>query len=193
MAYPEIAGAHAVHFGLDTTLTPISCDTCHTGLGSGTQAHYDRANARPGKDALRVPPGDVAFVTTYDAQSGAPSFDNAALTCTNVSCHGGQTTPDWQTGTIDVNTQCTNCHAFGTTQFNSYSSGQHDRHVNALGFFCTVCHNTTTLAVNHHTALSTPALEGPASATVGGGTTSVSSYIAPTCISVCHPSPGRTW
>jgi predicted CxxxxCH...CXXCH cytochrome family protein len=184
--YPNKSGAHGKHLGLDSVGTPVSCDTCHTGLGSGNQAHYDRAKAQ-------LPPGDVAFEATYDAQSGPPSFDNAALTCTNVSCHGGQETPDWQAGTLDVNTQCTSCHAFGTTQFNSYNSGEHDRHVNTLGFFCTVCHNTTTLAVNHHTALSTPALEGPASATVGGGTTSVSSYIAPTCISVCHPSPGETW
>jgi hypothetical protein len=65
--------------------------------------------------------------------------------------------------------------------------------VNEIGFPCLVCHNTTTLAVSHFTALSTTAMEGPASATVGGTNTLVSSYIAPTCISVCHPAPGRTW
>ncbi len=186
-AYPDFAGAHAVHLGLDNTLSPVSCDTCHTGLGFGTQAHYDRAKTQ-------LPPGDAAFVTTYDAQSGAPSFDNAALTCTNVSCHGGQETPDWQTGTIDVNSAagCLLCHALGPGQFNSYSSGAHDFHVSS-GFSCTACHNTTSLAVSHFTALSTTAMEGPASDTVGGAGTSVSSYIAPTCISACHPSPGRTW
>jgi len=191
--YPNIAGAHVVHLGLDNTLTPVSCDTCHTGLGSGTQAHYDRANARAGKDALRVPPGDAAFGIRYNAKSGAPSFDNTALTCTNVSCHGANTTPNWRTGTIDVNFQCANCHAFGTAQYNGFVSGKHDKHVNELEFPCIVCHNPTTLAVGHFTALSTTAMEGPASATVGGGTTLVSSYIEPTCISVCHRAPGRTW
>ena len=183
-AYPNIAGAHAIHLGLDNTLTPVSCDTCHTGLGSGTQAHYDQANARVGKNALRVPPGDAAFGVTYNAKSGAPSFDNTALACTNVSCHGGQTTPDWRTGTIDPNTDCLLCHAAGTTQFNGFSSGRHNTHVQfwvpsllpSVVPTCLACHNTTTLAVSHYTAFSTPAMEGPASATIGGAGTSLTSY-----------------
>ena len=182
--YPNIAGAHAVHLGLNSAGTPVSCDTCHTGLGSGTQAHYDRANARAGKDALRVPPGDAAFGVTYNAKSGAPSFDNTALTCANVSCHGGQTTPDWRTGTIDPNTDCLLCHAAGTTQFNGFSSGRHNSHVQfwvpallpSVVPTCLACHNTTTLAVSHYTAFSTPAMEGPASATIGGAGTSLTSY-----------------
>jgi hypothetical protein len=65
--------------------------------------------------------------------------------------------------------------------------------VNGQGFPCIVCHNPTRLDSGHFTALSTTGMEGPASATVGGGTTLVSSYIAPTCISLCHPAPGETW
>ncbi|NNG47849.1 MAG: CxxxxCH/CxxCH domain-containing protein, partial [Deltaproteobacteria bacterium] len=194
--YPNVAGAHLVHLDLDLLGmgSPVDCDTCHLGLGFVTQAHYDRANGRPGAGG-RVPPGDLAFDNVYNAQTGASSFDNtlSLLNCSNVSCHGGQTTPNWQTEMIDVDSAagCLECHAFGTAQYNSYSSGQHDvgAHVSSG---CTACHNTTALAVNHFTALSTTAMEGPASATVGGGTTSVSSYIAPTCIAVCHPS-GETW
>jgi predicted CxxxxCH...CXXCH cytochrome family protein len=193
-AYPNVAGAHVVHLGLDGTGTPVDCDTCHNLLGFVTQAHYDRANGRPGAGG-RVPPGDLAFNSTYNAQSGASSFDNTALTCTNVSCHGGQTTPNWQTGTINVNTQCTACHAFGTTQYNGFSSGQHNRHVNNLGYSCTVCHNTTTLAPNHFTDLATHAMEGPASATIGGGSTNIpsGSYNPSTrsCNPSCHGS--ETW
>jgi predicted CxxxxCH...CXXCH cytochrome family protein len=139
-----------------------------------------------------VPPGDAAFGVTYNAESGAPSFDNTALTCTNVSCHGAKTTPNWRTGTIDVNLQCANCHAFGTAQYNSFVSGEHDRHVNQIGFACIVCHNTTTLAAGHFTALSTTAMEGPASATVGG-TALVTNYNPATgsCTNICH-SP-ETW
>jgi predicted CxxxxCH...CXXCH cytochrome family protein len=147
--------------------------------------HYNRANA------LRVPPGDVAFLATYSAKSGASSFNNtASLNCSNVSCHGGQATPNWQTGTIDVKTQCTSCHASGTGQFNSYNSGEHQEHVVGERLSCTVCHNTTTLAVNHFTGLATTTMEGPASATIGGAGTAIVSW-NPTTKS-CNPSCHET-
>jgi predicted CxxxxCH...CXXCH cytochrome family protein len=141
----------------------------------------------------------VAFLATYDAQTGASSFDNsAALNCSNVSCHGGQATPDWQTGAIDVDTQCSNCHAQGTAQFNSYNSGEHQFHVGGLGLLCTFCHNTTSLAVNHFTALATSAMEGPASATIGGGSTLISAGNYDPATQSCSPNTGichgtRTW
>jgi len=188
-AYPNVPGAHSTHIALNSAGTPVTCNTCHAGLGSGTLNHYNRAEAR-------VAPGDVAFPATYNAQSGASSFDSsAALSCSNVSCHGGQATPNWQTGAIDVNTQCTNCHTDGTTsQFNGPTSGNHNRgpHQSAQ---CTACHNTTALAVNHFTALSTPAMEGPASATIGGGTTLITAgnYNPATrsCTPACHGN--ETW
>ena len=160
--YANIAGAHAVHIALNSTGTPVNCNTCHNGLGTGTLNHYNRAKAR-------VAPGDVAFPATYNAKSGASSFDNtAALSCSNVRCHGGQATPNWQTGTLNVNTQCTNCHVFGSSlgnpQYNSPYSGRHDS--NPSHRTCTNCHNITTLAVNHFTTLGTTAMEGPASATI---------------------------
>jgi len=149
--------------------------------------HYNAAKSR-------TAPGDAAFPATYAAQSGASAFDNsAALSCSNVSCHGGQPTPNWQTGALDVNTQCTNCHTDGTTaQFNGPSSSNHNRgpHQSAA---CTACHNTTTLAVNHFTNLSTPALEGPASATIGGTGTLIpaGNYNAGSCTPSCHGN--ETW
>jgi predicted CxxxxCH...CXXCH cytochrome family protein len=196
-AYPNVPGAHAAHIALNGAGTPISCNTCHSGLGSGTLAHYNRANAIPGENALRVPPGDAAFLATYNAETGASSFDNsAALSCSNVSCHGGQTTPSWQTGTLDVNNQCTNCHVSGTSQYNSYNSGEHTRHLNDFGTSsttCKYCHNTATLAVNHFTTLSTPAMEGPASATIGGAGTLITTWVPATqsCTPACHGT--KTW
>ena len=193
-AYPNVAGAHAAHIALSSAGTTIVCDTCHNGLGTNTLNHYNRANALPGENALRVPPGDAAFPATYNAKTGASSFDNsAALSCTNVSCHGGQATPNWQTGALDVNTQCTNCHALGTAQYNSYNSGEHQFHVVDDGLSCTFCHNTTTLAVNHFTALETTTMEGPASATIGGTDTAIDSWDPTTksCTPVCHET--RTW
>jgi predicted CxxxxCH...CXXCH cytochrome family protein len=190
-SYPNVGGAHAVHGALNG----VSCNVCHNGLGSGTLAHYDRANARPGKDALRVAPGDASFTATYNAKSGTISFNSSAFTCSNASCHGGQATPNWQTGTLNVTTQCTSCHASGTTQYNSYNSGEHPKHVVDEGLPCSVCHNSTTLAVNHFTALGTTALEGPASATIGGTGTGIppGNYVAATksCNPTCHGT--ETW
>jgi predicted CxxxxCH...CXXCH cytochrome family protein len=203
-AYANIAGAHAVHIALTTAGTPISCDTCHTGLGPSllNLNHYNRAKSR-------VSPGDVLFNSSYLAESGTRSFDNVStsptyLTCNAVSCHGGQATPNWQTGALDVNNQCTNCHVSGTTQFNSYASGEHTFHVTIFGATATTCkrcHNTTTLAANHFTALGTTAMEGPASATIGGGATNLTSYTpgATPGTGSCTPASGvgchgtRSW
>ncbi|MGE5753194.1 MAG: CxxxxCH/CxxCH domain c-type cytochrome [Deltaproteobacteria bacterium] len=166
-AYPNVAGAHATHLALNGAGTPVTCATCHTGLESGSQAHYDRANARTGSNALRVSPGDVAFVpASYDAESGPPSFAAATFSCSNVSCHGGQANLNWQTGTLNVNTQCTSCHASGTTQFNSYNSGRHTDVGAHVSNGCTSCHDTALLAPGHFTALATPAFEQAPSTTI---------------------------
>lgn len=202
-AYPNVAGAHATHIALTSTGTPIACDTCHNGLGPSllNLNHYNRANARPGENALRVPPGDVVFSATYDAKTGASSFDNSAsLNCSNVSCHGGQATPNWQTGAIDVNNQCTSCHEFGTApgtpQYNSPYSGEHN--INASHRICVACHNTTTLAVNHFTTLADNTISPTvAAATIGGAGTAITTWTpgtgtSGTCNAVCHPGD-RTW
>jgi len=180
-----------VHLGLNSTGSPVSCNTCHNALGPSLldNNHYNRAKSR-------VEPGDVAFLATYNAESGTSSFNSAAFSCSNVSCHGGVArsggnpgTPlNWRTGTLTVNTACTSCHNSGTAQFNSYNSGEHQFHVVGEGISCTACHNTTTLAANHFTNLSTPALEGPASATIGGGSTLIPAGNYNTVTRSCTPS-----
>ncbi len=187
-AYPNVGGAHSAHIALNGAGTAVSCSTCHNGLGSGTLSHYDRT--RP----TRVSPASVAFVTTYNAETGSSAFDNSSLLrCTNVSCHGGQATPNWQTGSITVTSQCTSCHASGTGQYNSYNSGEHG--INSSHSNCTNCHNTTTLAVNHFTNLGTTAMEGPASATIGGTGTSIPAGNYNTTTRSCTPSchGNETW
>ncbi len=197
-AYPNAAGAHAAHIALRSAGTPIACDTCHNGLGTNTLNHYNRANARPGKNTLRIPPGDVAFLPTYSAKTGASSFDNSALLlCSNVSCHGGQTTPNWQTGTIDVPNACLSCHISGTTQYNSYFSGEHDRHIGRFGLSattCKLCHDVAKVNVSgHFQNLATPAFEQSARGTI----LSSVRYIGNTCnpqaggLKGCHNS--RKW
>ena len=193
-AYPNIAGAHSTHIALDNTGSPVSCDTCHNGLGTNTLNHYNRAKSR-------VAPGDAAFLATYFAKTGASSFDNSAsLNCSNVSCHGGQATPNWQTGALVVNDQCTICHVSGTTQFNSYASGEHTFHVNLFGAgaaTCKLCHDTAALAVNHFTTLADNSISpAVASATIGGALittwTPTPGTTSGTCDAACHPG-NRTW
>jgi predicted CxxxxCH...CXXCH cytochrome family protein len=174
--YPNVAGRHAVH----TTLPSVNnnCGTCHVGA-----AHDSVVN--------------LGIATSFNAKSGTATA-SSTNTCSNVSCHGGKTTPVWQTGSIAVDTQCTSCHASGTTQYNSYSSGQHSKHI-SQGYSCTVCHNTTKLATGHFSNLATSTFEQDPAATIGGGSTSVGSY-APsatratsgTCSSIaCHGS--QSW
>ena len=173
--YPNVAGKHAVH----GTLPGVGvCNPCHNGLDTGTLEHYNRANARPGKDALRMPPGDIAFLATYSAKSGPSAFNAENRTCSNVICHGGQTTPDWQTATgnaIDVPNACLSCHVSGTTQYNSYFSGKHGLHMGSDIFGvglseamkCKLCHDGTKVNVSgHFQNLATQAFEQPARQTI---------------------------
>ncbi len=118
--YPNAVGKHSQHSALGSY---IVCAACHTGGGTGT-ANHDNGNTT----------AFVAFLSSYNAKSGAASYNATNNTCANVSCHGGQTTPGWLSGTvIDVNTQCTSCHASGTAQYNSYNSGEHSTHVAGAG------------------------------------------------------------
>ena len=183
-----VTGKHTKH----VALAGVTCAACHNNSEFGTATH---ANGTV----------NVNLSATYQAKTGGaatPSPDNANRTCSNVSCHGGQTTPPWLTGSLVVDADCTNCHTLGTTQYNSYNSGAnvstpgfsslHDFHTDfskgGAGYSCTVCHDTTKLAASHFTHLETQLMEGPASATIGGGTTKVSTYNTST--RSCAPGAG---
>jgi len=168
---PNRRGAHTTHNSAPSIRN--QCDICHSGAGSGTPMHANGA-------------ADVAMTSSYSSNSGAAGR-NTDGTCTNVSCHGGQTTPVWSTGTIDVSTQCQSCHAYNLAEYNSFISGEHDKHVNELQFPCTHCHDTTKLAVSHFTSLSTHTLEGPPSATLNSSL----SYTGGSCTPLCHVN--RPW
>jgi predicted CxxxxCH...CXXCH cytochrome family protein len=176
--YPNIAGTHTKHNALAGVTN--TCNSCHNNAGTSTANH--------GYGGIV----NVAFLAAYNAKSGTATFNAGGNTCSNVSCHGGQTTPNWLTGTINVNTQCTSCHAPGTSQYNSQNSGRHSTHA-SQGVACNTCHNTTLLAVNHFTHLNTTVMEGPASATLN----SQLQYNGTSCnpsaggLSGCHNS--KSW
>jgi predicted CxxxxCH...CXXCH cytochrome family protein len=172
--FPNIAGKHGQHVTLGAY---IICATCHNGSDgvSGITFHF---NGTVEVFSLPTP--------TYNAVGVTATYNPANNTCSNVSCHGGQTTPNWLTGSIDVNTQCTSCHVVGTAlatpQYNSAYSGQHIKHVIEQGIFCTACHDTGLLAVNHFTTLNTSAMEGPAKNTIKPSI----QYNGATCNNPCH-------
>jgi len=198
-ASPNIAGSHAPHMSANSS---IACSTCHFGAGSGTPLHQNGVV-------------DVILDTAYNAKSGTATFNSGALTCSNIVCHGGSRTqtasqgsanppqstpgqtPVWGSGTIDVNSQCTLCHVLGSSagnpENNSYYSGQHQLHVYEQNRACTVCHDTTKLALVHFTSLTAPISEATASTTIN----SAINFNGTTCnpsaggLTGCHSS--HTW
>lgn len=188
---PNRAGAHAPHNALPR-VTGV-CESCHKGAGSGTLKHYDTSA-----------PANVAFLTPYNAKTGPATFtpdpsSPGTGTCSNVSCHGGQQTPDWASGRIDVDQDCTSCHqvgtAFQTPQYNSPYSGQHRFHVESLRLNCTVCHDPAQLEGEHFIGLDTSGFEGNPAATLRDFT-----HFDPqtqTCTNnnsgVCHDGETRSW
>ncbi len=172
---PNRAGAHNTttgHFAPQVTL-PDGCNTCHNGAGTGTLNHDNGV-------------AEVQFLNIYSSRSGTIAY-NSDGTCSNVSCHGGQTTPAWLTGTIDMHTQCLSCHAFGTAEYDSFFSGQHYFHVIVRGWEgeCWRCHDETKLADVHFLSLNTTTLDGKAYLTIQ----SWANYDknAGTCNAICHP------
>ena len=121
-------------------------------------------------------PAGISGPSTYDAKSGIFSYNSSVRQCSNVSCHGGQTTPDWLTGSLDAAGDCNSCHERGTSQYNSYNSGRHRQHVEEERLFCTACHDANKLAADHFIGLDTSVFEGAAAETLR----TVLNYHAPT-------------
>ncbi len=172
VAAPNRTGAHNTstgHFTAQVSL-PDGCNTCHSGAGTGTSKHFNGTF-------------DVQLMSSvYSAKSGTAVY-NADGTCSKVSCHGGQTTPTWLTGSINWATQCTSCHAYGTSEYNSFNSGKHNVHVNEQGIGCTECHFPDYVAASHFSSLNTTIMEGPASQTMADSV----QYFGGTCSpQYCH-------
>ncbi len=164
--FPNAVGAHAVHESLPDAAG--TCAVCHNGA-----AHNDWI--------------DLGFTATWNAKSGLAT-DNMDGTCANISCHGGVSTPNWQTGSINVDTQCKSCHKSGTGEYNGYSSGEHRRHVSSEGLSCTACHDTGKLRNGHFGNLATRTFEQSSANTIKSSL----SYSAGRCSSPgCHS--GENW
>jgi predicted CxxxxCH...CXXCH cytochrome family protein len=129
-------------------MTASVCEACHVGSvpGDSANTHYSNANKRLVTPILSGP-ASVSVDPTFNAQSGAAGFtaSASAFTCSNISCHGGQTTPGWQSGSNPVNatTYCIACHkvASTATQYND-ATGRHNS-PGAHNTTCDYCHNMT--------------------------------------------------
>jgi predicted CxxxxCH...CXXCH cytochrome family protein len=180
VADPTRSGAHQAHLtgkgsGTGTTYSaPIACGTCHT-----VPADYQHAGG-PGRApvVLKGLSGSLpASLGSYSADSG---------TCTTY-CHGATmanpTPPAWNGGELG----CTGCHG------NPPLTGQHDYHVNQMGYWCADCHtNSVTypppyIGVKH--------LNGKVDVDFYSAYLPASKYSGGTCSTVtCHPfSYPVTW
>ena len=142
--FPDTAGSHGVHTALNGLNS--NCAACHSDA-----AHNDQI--------------DRGIATVWSAKSGTAT-GNSDNTCSNISCHGGRTTPVWDGGSIDVDTRCSSCHSYGTGQYNGYYSGEHNKHVRDKGFSCSTCHDANRLRNGHFTNLETRTFEQAPSATI---------------------------
>ncbi|PLY00123.1 MAG: hypothetical protein C0623_08035, partial [Desulfuromonas sp.] len=177
------SGAHDAHFtALNVSLSAsvdneatvrAECNICH----NGTAATHADTNK------------DVAFGATYDDQSaGAPGI--AGGQCSNISCHGGQTTPAWSTGSINVGTACTSCHKLEdpATEYNSASTGMHaittgiSSKNHGADYNCSACHSAP--PSNHFAGLDTTAMDTVDN--MVGGITIGATPDQTTCAMTCH-------
>ena len=196
---PNRAGGHGAHDPL--TVATGDCSSCHGGAGSATTSHYDTAA-----------PANLTLAG-YNGKRGTASFtadgaNPATGSCANLSCHGGQTSPDWLAGSLNVDQDCTSCHEQGTAaqlpENNSFYSGRHVSHAgpggraDSLGYSptCSACHDPAALDLDHFTNLDTAAFEGDPAATLIAGLGYDDTVTPPTCtanIAGCHSRITREW
>ncbi|GAM07812.1 class III cytochrome C family protein [Geobacter sp. OR-1] len=186
-AKPPATGSHAAHSAVASIAT--LCTACHDGAGSGTPRHGSRGFANV----------STAISQDFAAKTGSGSV-TASLTCRNIRCHGGVTTPPWGTGAINAAAECIACHTQGTAsqtpQYNSYFSGQHSRHVNSIRLQCTDCHDMSVSSGSnsHFSNMATPIFELSPGLTIrgpvnySGGRCSPGNNPAQFSVGVCHGS-----
>jgi predicted CxxxxCH...CXXCH cytochrome family protein len=172
--YPNRDGAHTVHNALAGVNG--NCAVCHEGAGTESALHFNGGDA-----------AGVAITSTYDAQSGAADYNAADKTCGTTRCHGGQTTPDWFDGTVDIADDCQGCHATSSGQYNAATSGEHSLHAQWLS--CTECHDPAKLEDGHFLNLATLNFEGDPGETLNDSLGYNASTRSGCNVSGCHGEP----
>lgn len=207
-------GKHLALRDLNSAVSAANCVLCHAGGGSGT-ANHAKASSNGGYAAA-----SVGLSGSFGLAGATPSYDPVNKSCAGVSCHGGQSTPSWESGSFDTyaSTSCRLCHESGANNaqapYNSYKSGKqstlfagrnlHDFHLQGGASTpaiatCTECHSTARLRPVHFIGLDAQNLNlrtagKTAADTIGGQGSSVIEYDKAnqgSCSSTCHDT--RTW
>jgi len=125
---PPAKDLHVVHFAADTGASggiphaQLACLQCHKNVTSENEPdHILRADGSPVPGPAEVrfdDPASLAAVTQPGAtRAGAPAYDKATRTCSNVYCHGAGLkiptkdivgSPNW--GAAQGSVACGNCH-----------------------------------------------------------------------------------
>jgi len=154
-ANPASGTSHATHAGTGGTShyqggdVALACNNCH-GASPGGQGHVDGVVVY-NVTALATDPqaaGSASYSGATSGDSGGIAPSSPYLTCTNVACHWGTETPDWNSGPAD----CTTCHGGATTGgTGAPDTGQHAEHVLASGDYitCDKCHGTNSQNGTH--------------------------------------------
>ena len=111
---PNRAGAHTAHVNVINsygTAQNLTCSYCHPAPGSprsgtGEGAHDDIVDPADLHQDGRTGAATSYFKTLTGADDTDATYDSATETCSAVDCHGGNTAPNWYSGTPN----CTDCH-----------------------------------------------------------------------------------
>lgn len=121
---PPTTGAHNAHWTSITGLTsPTDCGICHLGGGTGSFHHADGHI-------------DVYFDPAYNERNLTATYNTGTKTCSNVRCHGGITTPAWNSA---------------TGAYRQTVSGASFTSENKTWLKCEMCHNVDNIASGNET------------------------------------------
>jgi predicted CxxxxCH...CXXCH cytochrome family protein len=171
-AVPNRTGAHVAHLtGRGSTSsavysTPLACGNCH--VVPTKLSHIGGSTSR----------ATVTLVGTGSLPANLGTYSQSTGTCTTY-CHSPASPPAWTGGERG----CAGCHGYPPT------SGQHDLHVNQMGWWCADCHFGTVDYANN--IIGTGHLNGvPDVVFYSPGST----WNAASCTSTCHDGSGwRSW
>lgn len=199
-AAPPTTGGHLRHAGSGVAgRLALACSICH---GATTDNLHINGNVTWNLSALgsvaQYKTAAGAFATTGGTGAVAPSASYGQ--CNNIYCHstvqgagglgapGAYSQPTWGGAALT----CGSCHRDMATD--AAATGSHVKHVQGLGFACSVCHNGLGHDVaSHADGTINLAFSGPAVGTVySKGTSFVPGSGYGSCTNTCHSVP-VTW
>lgn len=184
-----VVGSHSKHYAI----TGVTCATCHVVPATTDSTSFDHRNGNIEMQAS-IKGGSYSKGASFPQ---ANDLTGAGLgTCSNVSCHYNQVTPQWGSGT----TTCVSCHNNGAGE-PWPNIGAHDRHFAAFGVsgldptnsalvlsWCSICHTGAGSGTSKHADgnLYDVTID-PTYQDQSGGALSYSGGAAGTCSNVsCH-------